>query len=268
MNRREPTLSSKHSKPYFTCRAFTLIELLVVIAIIAILAAMLLPALAKAKDRAKATQCLNNAKQLGVATALYTGDNREEYPCGVDVKNDATFLDTTAWHIMLLLQMGGSTNTGSKIFACPSDTKAAPSGYIAWQMDYRATEYMFRSINKIARALRTTQVPAPSVTLMITEKEWNSPSFQTTSDELKSWLDGWNTGPKSYDNSGFNRHTKVLPTLTAADGHSARFKVPQPGGATPTFYPELGDTRSATSTLWTSPSPKYYMRELNTTAGF
>jgi prepilin-type N-terminal cleavage/methylation domain-containing protein len=80
--------SSRSSASAAGRSGFTLIELLVVIAIIAILAAMLLPALAKAKERAKRISCLNNVKQVALSLNFYTGDNRDEIPSALNSWGD------------------------------------------------------------------------------------------------------------------------------------------------------------------------------------
>ena len=274
---------------------FTLIELLVVIAIIAILAALLLPALAAAKQKAYATQCLNNAKQIGLATFLYVGDNDDRYPYGVDMNSIQQGFTATAWTILLLPYLGvgpsfitvngvSEDTAGSVVYICPADTAGAaqtypiPPNYNRFQMDYRANAYMFRATNQTPKmALRTTAVRAPSSMLMITEKEYNGLEFQITSDELEAWLTGWNgPGSKSYNNSGFERHNKTLPIATAGDGHATRFQVPPYSGgggqANPFYYPGLGDTRvdppSPSPASWSGGSPELYMRDFNTAAGF
>ena len=126
---------------------FTLLELLAVVAIIAILASMLLPALSRAKQKAKATQCMSNLKQLGLGCALYALDNRDALP--------ETSHQTASW--IGKLADYGLTN----LYICPLDTNhlritsyaindfLTPNPFGAPQLDFS----------------RLTRIPSPSDTM-------------------------------------------------------------------------------------------------------
>ena len=131
-------LKAAFPKPWRLVQAFTLIELLVVIAIIAILAAMLLPALAKAKDKANATSCLSNLRQLTMAAYLYASDNKDAIvPNGVVNTDPTHVLENNTWvggdvsgangidpitnTIYIQLALIFPYNKSFGIYRCPSD---------------------------------------------------------------------------------------------------------------------------------------------------
>jgi len=106
-------------------RAFTLVELLVVIAVIAILAGMLLPALAAAKQKARRVQCLSNLKQLTCALHLFLHDN-EKYPWRLSVGEGGT---ATRTNISATYQVLSDELALTQVLICPSDTRVAAKDF-------------------------------------------------------------------------------------------------------------------------------------------
>jgi prepilin-type N-terminal cleavage/methylation domain-containing protein len=121
---------------------FTLIEVLVVIAVIAILAALLLPALSLAKEKGKRTQCMSNLKEIGVFMQLYTDDNKETFPAHRN-QNEAdgnTAMYLNDWWGTTIVQYGGGR---SNLFHDPSlQTKQLANGLVwSWAFDCNNVGY-------------------------------------------------------------------------------------------------------------------------------
>ncbi|MDB6031104.1 MAG: hypothetical protein JWM16_1442 [Verrucomicrobiales bacterium] len=132
-----------HSSPPHPCHAFTLIELLVVIAIIAILAALLLPVLGRSKAQAYNAACVNNLRQLGIATRLYSDDNEERLPSAeilptqpIDPQNPLPRIcDVLASYVG---RTAGTNTNSATVFKCPLDKKGrftAESSSYEWNAE-------------------------------------------------------------------------------------------------------------------------------------
>jgi prepilin-type N-terminal cleavage/methylation domain-containing protein/prepilin-type processing-associated H-X9-DG protein len=197
--------------------AFTLIELLVVTAILAILAALLLPALSRAKDSAKSIHCLNQMRQISLATRLYAEDNADEFPRSV---HSASANNQRPWEWAIAPHLGATggkydwTNLLAGIYRCPADSlPCIPGGHISYGVSYYfevgpADNYP----GKPATWRKFTSVPRPATTI-------NYAEISIAADHLMPAL-SWQTLGEAEGEVASKRH-KQKSNFAFVDGHVA-----------------------------------------------
>jgi prepilin-type N-terminal cleavage/methylation domain-containing protein/prepilin-type processing-associated H-X9-DG protein len=172
-----------------TCRGFTLIELLVVIAIIAILAAMLLPALAKAREKDRSVSCMNNVKQITLGILIYADANQEEFPYCDRTASVPAQLGAMPWWEAVPAQVG---NTNS--LYCPSrPAPGAPGVYwshVYPNPNYGMNEYLHNGLTAACRTLVKAKRPAD--TIMVADGCHGMG---------QAWLFAWSLTPGAWNSS-------------------------------------------------------------------
>jgi prepilin-type N-terminal cleavage/methylation domain-containing protein/prepilin-type processing-associated H-X9-DG protein len=213
---------------------FTLIELLVVIAIIAILAALLLPALAKAKGKAKATQCMSNFRQWGLGITLYYDENEDELPReGVSAALDnwaQTKTSSDVWYnaVPPLLSHSSVSNYAANnttkaafyepasFFHCPSAKPASSAIGPLFSMAMNS-----KLIQGAAMPIKVTAVQRPSDTVIFVESRLPS---ETMVDLLPAPTTASLGQSKAYANRFVGRHDR-RGNLVFIDGHAGGFSI-------------------------------------------